>query len=82
MLNRWGDPMPTSRNVDPSVHPFARARERTRALNAVKMERMFVKPFVGSLEEHIDVVEVLARKPHSLSAVASGIGMGVRLSFE
>ncbi|KAI5115053.1 hypothetical protein M0805_005214, partial [Coniferiporia weirii] len=62
---------PTSRNLDPNVHPFARARERMRALNATKMEKMFAKPFVGSLDGHIDAVEVLARKPHSLSAVAS-----------
>jgi len=54
------------------MHPFARARERTRALNAVKMERMFAKPFVDSLEGHIDAVEVLARPPDSLTTIASG----------
>ncbi|THG99914.1 hypothetical protein EW145_g7169 [Phellinidium pouzarii] len=69
--NRRGDPTPTSRNLDPNIHPFARARERMRALNAAKMERMFSKPFVGSLDGHIDAVEVLARKPQSLSVVAS-----------
>jgi WD repeat and SOF domain-containing protein 1 len=53
------------------MHPFARARERMRALNAAKMERMFAKPFVGSLEGHVDAVEVLARKPASLTTVAS-----------
>lgn len=42
-----------------------------RALNAVKMERMFAKPFVASLEGHVDAVEVLARKPGSLTSVAS-----------
>lgn len=42
-----------------------------RALNAAKMERMFAKPFVGSLEGHVDAVEVLARKPASLTTVAS-----------
>ena len=42
-----------------------------RALNAAKLERMFSKPFVASLDGHIDAVEVLARKPHSLSVVAS-----------
>ncbi|TDL27849.1 WD40 repeat-like protein [Rickenella mellea] len=69
---RRGDPTPTSRNLDPKMHPFARARERIRALNATKMERMFSKPFVASLDGHIDAVEVLARKPGSLTAVASG----------
>ena len=42
-----------------------------RALNAVKMERMFAKPFVASLEGHVDAVEVLARKSGSLTSVAS-----------
>lgn len=69
---RPGDPTPTSRNLNPLMHPFARARERTRALNAVKMERMFAKPFVDSLEGHIDAVEVLCRQPDSLTTVASG----------
>ncbi len=54
------------------MHPFARARERTRALNAAKMERMFAKPFVASLEGHVDAVETMARKPDTLDVVASG----------
>ncbi|KAG6832256.1 hypothetical protein H0H87_002152 [Tephrocybe sp. NHM501043] len=69
---RPGDPTPTSRNLDPLMHPFARARERTRALNAAKMDRLFAKPFVDSLEGHVDAVEVLARQPGSLTTVASG----------
>ena len=54
------------------MHPFARARERTRALNAAKMERMFAKPFISALEGHVDAVEVLARRPESVTDVASG----------
>ncbi|KAI6026027.1 WD40 repeat-like protein [Pisolithus marmoratus] len=69
---RPGDPTPTSRNLDPLMHPFARARERTRALNAAKMERMFSKPFLRALEGHIDAIEVLCRKPGTLNTVASG----------
>jgi DDB1- and CUL4-associated factor 13 len=72
MPARPGDPAPKSRNLDPLMHPFARSRERIRAVNAVKMERMFAKPFVASLEGHVDAVEVLARRPDSLSAIASG----------
>lgn len=63
------------------MHPFARARERTRALNAAKMDRIFAKPFVDSLEGHVDAVEVLCRQPGSLTTVASGSwdgGMCVR----
>ncbi|KAG9226923.1 hypothetical protein CCMSSC00406_0003404 [Pleurotus cornucopiae] len=54
------------------MHPFARSRERIRALNAAKMERMFAKPFVDSLEGHVDAVETLVKKPGDLSTVASG----------
>ena len=68
---RPGDPTPTSRNLDPLMHPFARARERTRALNAAKIERIFAKPFVASLEGHSDAIEVLVRRPKSLTSVAS-----------
>jgi len=69
---RPGDPTPTSRNLDPLMHPFARARERMRALNAAKMERIFAKPFVAALEGHVDAVEVMARKPQTIDMVASG----------
>ncbi|EPT01980.1 hypothetical protein FOMPIDRAFT_1144267 [Fomitopsis schrenkii] len=69
---RPGDPTPTSRNLDPLQHPFARARERMRALNAAKMERLFAKPFVAALEGHVDAVETMTRKPDSLDMVASG----------
>lgn len=69
---RPGDPKPTSRNLDPLLHPFSRARERTRALNAAKLERMFAKPFLGSLEGHIDAVECLTRRSGSLNVIASG----------
>jgi WD repeat and SOF domain-containing protein 1 len=37
-------------NLDPNLHPFERAREYTRALNAVKLEKVFAKPFVAALE--------------------------------
>ncbi|KAF9463237.1 WD40-repeat-containing domain protein [Collybia nuda] len=69
---RPGDPTPTSRNLNPLMHPFSRARERTRALNAAKMDRIFAKPFIDSLEGHIDAVEVLTRQPGSLTTIASG----------
>lgn len=69
---RPGDPTPTSRNLNPLAHPFSRARERTRALNAAKLDRIFAKPFIDSLEGHIDAVEVLVRQPGSLTTVASG----------
>jgi len=58
------------------MHPFAKARERNRALNAVKMERIFAKPFVAALEGHVDSVGIMCRKPGSLRVIASGSGEG------
>ncbi|KAJ5123323.1 rRNA-processing protein sof1 [Penicillium atrosanguineum] len=66
------------RNLDPSQHPFERAREYTRALNAIKMERMFAAPFIGQMGDgHIDGVYSMAKDPGSLERFASGSGDGV-----
>ncbi|KKK17522.1 hypothetical protein ARAM_002520 [Aspergillus rambellii] len=66
------------RNLDPSQHPFERAREYTRALNAVKMERLFAAPFLGQMGEgHVDGVYTMAKDPGSLQRFASGSGDGV-----
>lgn len=61
-----------SRNFDPALHPFERAREYTRALNATKMERMFAKPFVGALDGHSDGIFSMAKHPSMLTTVLSG----------
>ena len=66
------------RNLDPALHPFERAREYSRALNATKIERMFAKPFVGDLGKgHVDGVYVLSKDPERLDVLASGSGDGV-----
>lgn len=66
------------RNLDPSQHPFERAREYTRALNAVKLERLFAAPFVGQMGDgHVDGVYSMAKDPNSLDHFASGSGDGV-----
>ena len=55
-----------SRNLNPELHPFERAREYTRALNATKLERMFAQPFLASLEPgHVDGVYSFAKDPES-----------------
>lgn len=60
------------------MHPFERAREYSRALNATKMERMFAKPFVGDLGRgHVDGVYVMSKDPERLDVFASGSGDGV-----
>ena len=66
------------RNIDPALHPFERAREYTRALNATKLERMFAAPFIAQLGKgHIDGVYTMAKDPQSLERFASGSGDGV-----
>ncbi|CAG8451843.1 3254_t:CDS:10 [Acaulospora colombiana] len=64
------------RNLDPNLHPFEKAREYTRALNAAKLERMFAKPFVGALSGHADGVYCLAKHPKNLTTIISGSGDG------
>ncbi|EMR63816.1 putative u3 small nucleolar rna associated protein [Eutypa lata UCREL1] len=66
------------RNLDPAIHPFERAREYTRALNAVKLERMFAQPFIAQLGKgHVDGVYSMATDSNSLERLASGSGDGV-----
>ncbi|KAI9672916.1 MAG: rRNA-processing protein sof1 [Trizodia sp. TS-e1964] len=66
------------RNLDPALHPFERAREYTRALNATKLERMFAAPFLAQLGRgHVDGVYTMAKDPRSLQRFASGSGDGV-----
>lgn len=46
----------TRRNVAPELHPHEQSREYTRALNAVKLTKLFARPFVAQLSSHIDKV--------------------------
>ena len=66
------DIVPIQRNYDPSLHPFEVAREYTRAMNAVKMERMFARPFICSLDGHRDSVQCLTKHSIQLSLILSG----------
>ncbi|XP_045447271.1 DDB1- and CUL4-associated factor 13 [Melitaea cinxia] len=60
------------RNYDPNLHPLEGPREYVRALNAVKLERVFAKPFIGNLDGHSDGVSSLAKHPSRLAVLASG----------
>lgn len=60
------------RNLDPDLHPFEAAREYTQALNAAKLERVFAKPFIASLDGHCDGIYCMRRHPRKVSAIASG----------
>uniref|UniRef100_A0A0P4W640 Sof1-like protein domain-containing protein n=1 Tax=Scylla olivacea TaxID=85551 RepID=A0A0P4W640_SCYOL len=59
------------RNYDPNLHPFEASREYKLALNSVKLEKVFAKPFVGSLT-HTEGVSALCRHPSRLSCVFTG----------
>lgn len=50
-----------SRNHDPRLHLFQREREYTRALVATKLNKIFAKPFIASLEAHTDGVKALVK---------------------
>lgn len=69
-------PHPLQRNLAPHLHPFAKPREYTRAMTAVKLERMFAKPFVAALGGHQDGAYVLGKDPRRVSVVAAGGGDG------
>ncbi|KAI9913980.1 hypothetical protein PsorP6_005566 [Peronosclerospora sorghi] len=70
------DTLKVFRNYDPALHPFERPREYTRALNAVKLERLFAKPFIGALDGHCDGVTALATNSKILVAFVSGAADG------
>ncbi|KAI9095156.1 WD40-repeat-containing domain protein [Phlyctochytrium arcticum] len=73
---RSGDIFKVQRNLDPTLHPFEKAREYTRALNAVKLERLFAKPFVAALSGHVDGVYCIAKHPTKLTTLYSGSADG------
>ena len=64
------------KNADPKLHPFEKAREFARALRAVKLDRIFAKPFVGAMDAHADGVTCGATSPSSLVAYVSGAADG------
>mmetsp|Transcript_5505 Transcript_5505/g.12600 ORF Transcript_5505/g.12600 Transcript_5505/m.12600 type:complete len:447 (-) Transcript_5505:1888-3228(-) len=73
---RTDDLQKVQRNADPDLHPFARAREYTRALNSAKLDKVFAKPFIASLDGHHDGVYTLRRHPKFLTTFVSGSGDG------
>jgi WD repeat and SOF domain-containing protein 1 len=64
------------KNADPKLHPHEKAREYTRAVRAVKLERLFSKPFVGAMDDHADGIYSCATSPKSLVAFVSGAADG------
>ena len=60
------------RNTNPKLHPFQKPREYIRAYNAIKLDKLFSKPFLFSLSEPTDCVKSLAKNHKSLTDFASG----------
>ncbi|KRX08346.1 WD40-repeat-containing domain [Pseudocohnilembus persalinus] len=60
------------RSTNPNLHQFQKAREYQRALVSVKMDKMFAKPFVGTMQGHSDAISVLSKCASSLSKCLSG----------
>lgn len=72
-----GDLRRQFRNLDPTSHPHQRAREYARAVTGAKLERMFAKPFVGSLGNgHMDAITASATSRRSLVPFISGAADG------
>lgn len=72
---RTSDLRKVQRNYDPLLHPFEKAKEYTRALNAAKLDRVFAKPFIAALP-HDDGVTCLARNPKLVNSIISGCADG------
>lgn len=60
------------RNFDPSLRHQEKAVEYVRALNAVKLDKIFARPFVGAMDGHIDAVSCMAKNPNHLKGIFSG----------
>ncbi|MED6158560.1 hypothetical protein PIB30_033779 [Stylosanthes scabra] len=60
------------RNYDPSLRTQEKAVEYVRALNAVKLDKIFARPFIGAMDGHIDGVSCMAKNPTQLKWIFSG----------
>ncbi|PAV91563.1 hypothetical protein WR25_10881 [Diploscapter pachys] len=60
------------RNYNAPEDPFQAQTEYTRALNATKLERVYAKPFVASLDGHLEGVHILAKHYTRPSTILSG----------
>ena len=60
------------KNKDPRLHPFEQAVEYTRAVRAVKLDKMFAKPFIAAMDDHSDGVWCTATSPTRVTQFVSG----------
>ncbi|XP_026419214.1 DDB1- and CUL4-associated factor 13-like isoform X1 [Papaver somniferum] len=59
-------------NFNPILRPLERAVEYQRAVNAVKLDKIFARPFIGAMDGHIDAVSCMAKNPNHLKGIFSG----------
>ena len=59
-----------------TLHPFQGAREYQRALNGAKLEKMFAKPFIKSLDNHSDGIISMAKARSNMVDMLSGAADG------
>ena len=79
---RSSDLTKVHRNLDPALHPLQRATEYTRAVAAVKLSKVFSKPFFGALSGHADGLTCLARNPRAIGSLLSGAADGEVLLWD
>ena len=79
---RSSDLTKVHRNLDPALHPLQRATEYTRAVAAVKLAKVFAKPFFGALSGHSDGLTCLARNPRAIGQLLSGAADGEVLLWD
>ena len=60
------------RSLDPINHPHSRAREYQRAVVASKIQKIFAKPFLFSLDAHSDGISCFGKAYERLENIASG----------
>ena len=60
------------RSLDPINHPHSRAREYQRAVTASKINKIFAKPFLFSLDAHSDAISCFGKAYEKLEYTVSG----------
>lgn len=64
------------RNYEPTQHPFRYEREYIRALNSVKQNSLFSKPFIYAYDMHKDSIYSISTIPKNPTIIASGDACG------
>ncbi|PNX89608.1 ddb1- and cul4-associated factor-like protein [Trifolium pratense] len=78
---RSQDLQPVFKNYDPSLRPLEKGVEYVRALNAVKLDKIFARPFIGAMDSHVDAISSMARNPSQLKEIFAGSMDGGYVDF-